>query len=121
MGSIINVHLDKGIDCILGKFAGDTKLGGRADLFEGRKVLQGDLDRLHQCAEPTRPEFFSLKEQCCSGTAAQGGGGVTIPGGVQGPWGCGTEGCGQWTWWGVLGLGLGILVVFSNLNGSLNL
>ena len=25
----------------------------------------------------------SHKEQCCSGTAAQGGGGVTIPGGVQ--------------------------------------
>ena len=23
------------------------------------------------------------KQQCCSGTAAQGGGGVTIPGGVQ--------------------------------------
>ena len=66
-------------------------------------------------------KYSSLKEQCCSGTAAQGGGGVTIPGGVQGPWGCGTEGCGQWTWWGVLGLGLGILVVFSNLNGSLNL
>jgi len=27
--------------------------------------------------------IFSHKEQCCSGTAAQGGGGVTIPGGVQ--------------------------------------
>jgi len=31
----------------------------------------------------------SLKEQCCSGTAAHGGGGVTVPGGVQGAWGCG--------------------------------
>ena len=29
--------------------------------------------------------------------AAQGGGGVTVPGGVQEPCGCGTEGCG---WWG---------------------
>lgn len=28
--------------------------------------------------------------------AAQGGGGVTIPGGVQEPRICGTEGCGQW-------------------------
>ncbi len=29
-------------------------------------------------------KIASPKEQCCSGTAAQGGGGVTIPGGVQG-------------------------------------
>jgi len=36
----------------------------------------------------------SLKERWCSGTAAQGGGGVTIPGGVQELWGCGIEGCG---------------------------
>ena len=28
--------------------------------------------------------------------AAQGGGGVTVPGGVQEPCGCGTEGHGQW-------------------------
>ena len=46
-----------------------------------------------------------LEEQCCSGTAAQGGGGVTVPEGVPEPWGCGTEGCGQWAaWWGGLGL-----------------
>ena len=31
--------------------------------------------------------------------AAQGGGAVTIPGGVQEPCGCGTEGRGQWAWW----------------------
>jgi len=31
--------------------------------------------------------------------AAQGGGGVTVPGGVQEPCGCGTEGRGQGTWW----------------------
>ena len=30
--------------------------------------------------------------------ASQGGGGVTVPGGVQG---CGTEGRGQWGWVGV--------------------
>ena len=30
--------------------------------------------------------------------AAQGGGGVTIPGGVQELWTCGTEGRGQWAW-----------------------
>ena len=35
--------------------------------------------------------------------AAQGGGGVTIPGGGQEPWRCGTEGRGQWAWWDGLG------------------
>ena len=48
--------------------------------------------------------------------AAQGGGEVTIPGGVPEPWRCGTEGCGQWARWGGLMLDLGILEVFSNLN-----
>ena len=43
-----------------------------------------------------------------------GSGGVTVPGGVQEPWGCGTEGHAQWAWWDELGLG--ISVVFSNLN-----
>ena len=32
--------------------------------------------------------------------AAQGSGGVTVPGGVQEVWRCGTEGHGQWAWWG---------------------
>jgi len=36
-------------------------------------------------------KISSQKEQCCSGTAAQRGGGVTIPGGVPEPCGCGTE------------------------------
>jgi len=40
-------------------------------------------------------ERFLLRR---SGTAAQGGGGVTIPGGAQEPCGCGTEGRGQWAW-----------------------
>ena len=33
-------------------------------------------------------------------------------------WRCGTEGCGQWARWDGLGLDWGILVVFSNLTGS---
>ena len=35
--------------------------------------------------------------------AAQGGGGVTVPGGVQEPWRCGTEGRGLWARWGWAG------------------
>ena len=45
-------------------------------------------------------EVPPLKQWLGSGTAAQGGGGVTIPGGVQEPCGCGAGGHGQWAWWG---------------------
>ena len=41
-----------------------------------------------------------------SGTAAQGGGGVTVPGGVQELWRCGTEGRVQWAWWDGLMVGI---------------
>ena len=61
----------------------------------------------------------SPKERRCSGTAAQGGGGVTVPGGVPEPWRCGSEGRGQWAQWGGLGLDLGILEVSSNLGDSM--
>jgi len=40
---------------------------------------------------------------------AQGGGRVTIPGGVQEPLRCDTEGRGLWAWWGWAGAGLGEL------------
>lgn len=43
---------------------------------------------------------------------------VGSPGGIPELWGWGTEGCGRGTWWDELGLGSGILEVFSNLNGS---
>ena len=58
------------------------------------------------------------KEWWCSGTAAQGGGGVTVPGGVQEPCWCGTEGRGQWAWWGGLVLDC---MIFFNLNDSMML
>jgi len=38
------------------------------------------------------------KGRTAQGRGAQGGGGVTVPGGVQELWRCGTEGRGQWAW-----------------------
>ena len=49
--------------------------------------------------------------------AAWVGGGVTIPGGVAEPWGCGTEGSGHGG--GGLGLDWMISVVFSSLHDSI--
>ena len=69
-------------------------------------------------SQPPAP-LLPPKEQCCSGTAAHGGGGVTVPGGVPEPWGCGTEGRGQWAQWGELGFDAWISEVFSNLNESM--
>jgi len=54
---------------------------------------------------------YSLQEQKCIGTAAQRGGGIAVPGDVQEPWRCGTEGRGH----GADGLLDLILKVFSNL------
>ena len=51
--------------------------------------------------------------------AAQGGGGVTVPGGVQELWRCGTEGRGQWAQWGWADGWT--LVGFSSLRGSVEL
>ena len=50
---------------------------------------------------------------------AQGGGGVTVHGGVQELCGCGTEGRGQWYGADGVTAGLVILMVFSNLNDSM--
>ena len=44
-------------------------------------------------------EFLLRKSGAAVAQAAQGRGGVTVPGGVPEPCGCGTEGGGQWAWW----------------------
>ena len=56
-----------------------------------------------------------------TGTGCPGQWGVPIPPGVQGPWGCGTWGHTHWTWWGWVGVGLVVLEVFSDFNGSVML
>ncbi|PKU34277.1 rna-directed dna polymerase from mobile element jockey-like [Limosa lapponica baueri] len=40
--------LDGGMECALGKFVDDTKLGGVVSMLEVRATIQRDLDRLEK-------------------------------------------------------------------------
>jgi len=57
-------------------------------------VVPGEAQVGHQ------ETFILRKSSAAVAQAAQGGGAVTVPGGVPEPCGCGTEGCGQWAFRG---------------------
>ncbi|KAK4831874.1 hypothetical protein QYF61_019886 [Mycteria americana] len=55
--NIFNNDLYDGAECTLSKFADDTKVGGVADIPEGRASIKRDLDKLQKWADRNLMEF----------------------------------------------------------------
>ncbi|PKU49559.1 rna-directed dna polymerase from mobile element jockey-like [Limosa lapponica baueri] len=53
--------MDSGIECILNKFADDTKLYGTVDMLEGKNAIQRDFDRLKRWAGKNLMKFNKAK------------------------------------------------------------
>ena len=53
--------LDDRAECTLSMFAGDIKLGGVADIPEGRAAIQRDLDELEKWADRNLMKFNKQK------------------------------------------------------------
>lgn len=114
---------------------GSSGDGGRGGLLVGGNVCSGNggvshvlvpvMVRWHGLCVPPLSlvgmvgtgEEFLLRRVVRQWNGLPGGVvGVTVPGGGQEAWRCGTLGCGQWGW---VGVGLGIFEVFSNPNASM--